>query len=144
MVLLVQETIFTCNLGEDDERAKKEVLVVGEWQQDKEVAGGAEEKFQEVEILVAKDLPVTGFPHCDLIDMGYFIHAIAKTPSRDDDIIVKLPVTIVFGREEDWSEEERRRTVGDVFGKTGAPEAEDSPGDGGGVEAAPGDADVEE
>ena len=25
MVLLVQETIFTCNLGEDDERAKKEV-----------------------------------------------------------------------------------------------------------------------
>ena len=37
---------------------------------------------------------------------------------------------------------------GDVFGKTGAPEAEDSPaGDGGvdgGVEAAPGDADVEE
>ena len=60
---------------------------------------------------------------------------------------MKLPVTIVFGREEDWSEEERRRMVGDgdVFGKTGAPEAEDSPaGDGGGVEAAPGDADVEE
>ena len=54
------------------------MLVVGEWQQDKEVAGGAEEKFQEAEILVAKDLPVTGFPHCDLIDMGYFIHAIAK------------------------------------------------------------------
>ena len=52
--------------------------MVGEWQQDKEVAGGAEEKFQEAEILVAKDLPVTGFPHCDLIDMGYFIHAIAK------------------------------------------------------------------
>ena len=69
-----------------------------------------------------------------------------QTPSRDDDIIVKLPVTIVFGREEDWSEEERRRMVGDgdVFGKTGAPEAEDSPGDGGGVEAAPGDTDVEE
>ena len=54
------------------------MLVVGEWQVDKEVAGGAEEKFQDVEILVAKDLPVTGFPHCDLIDMGYFIHAIAK------------------------------------------------------------------
>ena len=36
---------------------------------------------------------------------------------------------------------------GDVFGKTGAPEAEDSPGDGGddgGDETAPGDADVEE
>ena len=63
---------------------------------------------------------------------------------------MKLPVTIVFGREEDWSEEERRRMVGDgdVFGKTGAPEAEDSPaGDGGvdgGDEAAPGDTDVEE
>ena len=59
---------------------------------------------------------------------------------------MKLPVTIVFGREEDWSEEERRRMVGDgdVFGKTGAPEAEDSPGDGGGDETAPGDADVEE
>ena len=61
---------------------------------------------------------------------------------------MKLPVTIVFGREEDWSEEERRRMVGDgdVFGKTGAPEAEDSPGDGdgGGDETAPGDTDVEE
>ena len=34
---------------------------------------------------------------------------------------------------------------GDVFGKTGAPEAEDSPpADGGGDETAPGDADVEE
>ena len=34
---------------------------------------------------------------------------------------------------------------GDVFGKTGAPEAEDSPaGDGGGVEAASGDTDVAE
>ena len=83
--------------------------------------------------------------------MSTFIRLLhLQTPSRDDDIIVKLPVTIVFGREEDWSEEERRRMVGDgdVFGKTGAAEAEDSPpgdgGDGGGDEAAPDDADLEE
>ena len=80
--------------------------------------------------------------------MSTFIRLLhLQTPSRDDDIIVKLPVTIVFGREEDWSEEERRRMVGDgdVFGKTGAAESEDSPpGEGGGDEAAPDDADLEE
>ena len=78
MVLLVQEIIFTCNLGEDDERMKKEVLVVGEWESDKGVQGGETNTFEDVEILTAKDLPVTGFPHTELIDVGYFLHAVAK------------------------------------------------------------------
>ena len=30
LVLLVQEMIYTCNPGEDDERSKKEVLVISE------------------------------------------------------------------------------------------------------------------
>ena len=30
MVLLVQEMIYTCDLGEDSERQKKEVMVVSE------------------------------------------------------------------------------------------------------------------
>ena len=30
MVLLVQEMIYTCNPGEDDERQKKEVLVISD------------------------------------------------------------------------------------------------------------------
>ena len=30
VVLLVQEMIYTCNIGEDDERSKKEVVVMGE------------------------------------------------------------------------------------------------------------------
>ena len=78
MVLLVQEIIFTCNLGEDDERMKKEVLVVGEWKADKGTGGGDTNTFDDVEILIAKDLPVTGFPHTELIDVSYFLHAVAK------------------------------------------------------------------
>ena len=43
----------------------------------------------------------------------------AQTPKRDDDIIVKLPVIIMFGNENDWSEEEKTRMIGDgdAFGK---------------------------
>ena len=78
LVLLVQEIIFTCNLGEDDERMKKEVIVVGEWKNDKGAEGGDTNKFDDVEIQIAKDLPVTGFPHTELIDVSYFLHAVAK------------------------------------------------------------------
>ena len=77
-MLLVQEIIFTCNLGEDDERMKKEVIVVGEWKTEKGTEGGDTNKFDEIEILIAKDLPVTGFPHTELIDVSYFLQAGAK------------------------------------------------------------------
>ena len=116
---------------------KKEVIVVGEWKNDKGAEGGDTNKFDDVEIQIAKDLPVTGFPHTELIDVSYFLHAVAKvkqvqlkyrnqkdvlfaqTPKRDDDIIVKLPVIIMFGNENDWSDEEKTRMIGDgdAFGK---------------------------
>ena len=43
-----------------------------------------------------------------------------QTPKRDDDIIVKLPIAILFGEESDWEEDERDRMIGDgdVFGHT--------------------------
>ena len=78
MLLLVQEMIYTCDPGEDSERQKKEVMVVGEWKSDKGTDGGDTNKFDDVEILIAKDLPVTGFPHTELIDVSYFLHAVAK------------------------------------------------------------------
>ena len=31
---------------------------------------------------------------CDFIQMGYFIHVVARTPSVLDDIVVKLPIVI--------------------------------------------------
>ena len=43
-----------------------------------------------------------------------------QTPKRYDDITVKLPITIMFGNEDDWHEDEKNRMIGDVdaFGKT--------------------------
>ena len=74
-VLLVQEMIYTCNLGEEDERQKKEVVVMGEAKMS-DISNGKVSKG--LEILIPKDLPVTGFPHCDFLDAAYFIHAVAK------------------------------------------------------------------
>ena len=34
------------------------------------------------------------FFRCDFIQMGYFIHVVARTPSVLDDIVVKLPIMI--------------------------------------------------
>ena len=78
MVLLVQEMLYTCNLGEDDERMKKEVQVMDEWSSDTLTQAGDSSTFSDVELMIAKDIPVSGFPHCDLIDVGYYIHAVAK------------------------------------------------------------------
>ena len=113
-----------------------------EWSSVTVTQAGGSNTFSDVELMIAKDIPVSGFPHCDLIDVGYYIHAVAKvkinfhllkyckirpnkyflqTPKRDDDVCVKLPITILFGNEEDWSEEEKSRMIGDkeAFGKTG-------------------------
>ena len=48
-----------------------------------------------------RNLPPSGFPHCEFIDCGYFIHAVAKTASVYDDVVVKLPVMILAGEDAD-------------------------------------------
>ena len=59
-------------------------------------------------------MPPTGFPHCDYIDCGYFVHAVAKTNRLYDDIVVKLPIIIQHGDPEDWDEsEELKETEGE-------------------------------
>ena len=78
MVLLVQEMVYTCNMDEEDEMRKKEVLVVGEHIIDDKIAPGEKKEFSELNIVVEKKLPVTGFPHCGHIEVGYFVHAVAK------------------------------------------------------------------
>ena len=82
MVLLVQEMIYTCNLDEEDEMSKKEVLVVGEHVVEDKVDPGEKKEFPELRVPVERTLPVTGFPHCDHIDVGYFVHAVAKVGSE--------------------------------------------------------------
>lgn len=47
-------------------------------------------------------LPLTDFPWCDFIQMGYYIHAVARTPSVYDDIVVKLPIIINPKDESDY------------------------------------------
>ena len=77
-VLLVQEMIYICNMDQEDEVRKKEVQVMGEWKTEEKVGPGDTRKFDDIKILISKDLPITGFPHLDLIDVGYYIHAVAK------------------------------------------------------------------
>ena len=77
-VLLVQEMIYTCNKNQEDELSKKEIQVMGEWSSMDKVGQGETRKFNDIKILISKDLPITGFPHLDLIDVGYYVHAIAK------------------------------------------------------------------
>ena len=78
MVVLVQEMIYTCNKNQEDELSKKEIQVMGEWSSMDKVGQGETRKFNDIKILISKDLPITGFPHLDLIDVGYYVHAIAK------------------------------------------------------------------
>ena len=70
--------IYTCNMDQEDELRKKEVQVMGEWRTEEKVGQGDTRKFSDIKILISKDLPITGFPHLDLIDVGYYIHAVAK------------------------------------------------------------------
>ena len=51
---------------------------MGEWSSRDKVGQGETRKFDDIKMLIAKDLPITGFPHLDLIDVGYYIHAVAK------------------------------------------------------------------
>ena len=77
-LLLVQETIFTCNLDTADETMKKEVLVVGEFMKEEKILPGECKVYDDMYILIEKNLPISGFPHCNFIEAGYFVHAVAK------------------------------------------------------------------
>jgi len=102
-LLLVQEMIYTCNLGEgDEERQKKEVLVVSDDSDSSDADPGETKVYDKLKLKVSRNLPVSGYPHCDYIDCGYFVHAVAKTASTFDDIVVKLPIIILAGDKEDW------------------------------------------
>ena len=103
MVVLVQEMIYTCNLGEgDDQRQKKEVLVVSDDHDTSDADPGETKVYDKLKLKVNRNLPVSGYPHCEYIDCGYYVHAVAKTASTFDDIVVKLPVIILAGDKEDW------------------------------------------
>ncbi len=39
-------------------------------------------------------LPLSDYPWCDFIHMGYFVHIIARTHGFYDDVVVKLPIII--------------------------------------------------
>ena len=101
-LLLVQEMVYTCNLGEgDDERQKKEVLVVSDDSDSSDADPGETKVYDKLKLKVSRNLPVSGYPHCEYIDCGYFVHAVAKTASVYDDVVVKLPVVVMAGEDAD-------------------------------------------
>jgi len=101
MLLLVQEIIFTCNLMEDDERQKKEIMVITEDKDEADADPGETKVYDKLKVKIPRNLPPSGFPHCDFIDCGYFIHAVAKTATTYDDIVVKLPIMVLHGEDAD-------------------------------------------
>lgn len=109
MILLVQQSIFTCNLDDFDEAKKKESMVMGMAMNEEDADGGETEKYTDLTIPIDKNLPPTGFPHCDFIETGYFLHAVAKTNKLYDDVVVKLPIIILHGDPEDWEEAEEKK-----------------------------------
>merc|ERR1719317_314905 len=111
MVVLVQEMIYTCNLEEVDESRKKEVLVMAEDRNEEDADPGEKEIYNDFKLKIDRNLPPTGFPHCDFIECGYFIHAVAKTNRLYDDIVVKLPIIIQHGDTEDWEQVEEDKLV---------------------------------
>ena len=78
ILLLVQEMIYMCDPGQVEELRKKEVLVVGECVREEHIEPGEKKEFTDLGVLIEKNLPLTGFPHCEFIEVGYFIHAVAK------------------------------------------------------------------
>jgi len=93
IVLLVQEAIYICNLGTKDEVRKRERLVMSE-AEDTEDADPGECQGYDLTLRVDENMPLTHYPWCEFINMGYYIHAVARTHSFYDDIVVKLPLII--------------------------------------------------
>jgi len=111
-LLLVQETVFTCNPGEGSEMKKKEILVMNAAQDETDVKPGGSGTYS-LQVKIDKTLPTTWFPHSEYIDCGYFIHAIAKTSKLYDDIVVKLPIVVMYGDEEEFVEDTQVTAVDD-------------------------------
>ena len=113
LLLLVQEMIFTYNPGKDDECRKKEVLVVGVSEKEETIGPGEKKMFDDMFLMIEKNLPISGFPHCEFIDVGYFVHAVGRAGKLNDDIVAKLPIVIQYGAESEWDEEEKLRVLAD-------------------------------
>ena len=101
MVLLVQEMIYTCDPGEESERQKKEVMVVSEVSDEADADPGETKVYDKLKLKIPRNVPPSGFPHCEFIDCSYFVHAVAKTAKINDDIVVKLPLIIMAGEDAD-------------------------------------------
>ena len=54
LVLLVQEMIYTCNPGEDDERSKKEVLVISEDKDEADADPGTTKIYDKLKLKVPR------------------------------------------------------------------------------------------
>ena len=78
VLLLVQEMIYKCNVDSGDESMKKEVLVLGDCTKVETISPGQKKIFDDMYLLIEKNLPISGFPHCEYIDVGYLVHAVAK------------------------------------------------------------------
>ena len=48
-------------------------------------------------------MPLTDYPWCDFIQMGYFVHVVARTHSFYDDVVVKLPIIVNAKEEVQWT-----------------------------------------
>lgn len=57
--------------------------------------------YDNLKLKIPRNLPPSGFPHCEFIDCSYFVHAVAKTAKINDDIVVKLPLIIMAGEDAD-------------------------------------------
>ncbi|TRY78670.1 hypothetical protein TCAL_11599 [Tigriopus californicus] len=92
-VLLVQEAIYTVGHGTKDVSKKKERLVVAEAVDEEDTDVGKIQNY-DLNLNINDRMPLTDFPWCDFIDIGYSVHAVARTHSFYDDIVVKLPIII--------------------------------------------------
>lgn len=89
----MQESIYTVGLGTKDEARQKERLVMAE-AVDEEDADVGECQEYDLTLEIDERMPLTDFPWCDFIEIGYFIHCVARTHSFYDDVVVKLPIII--------------------------------------------------
>ena len=89
----MQESIYTVGLGTKDEARQKERLVMAE-AVDEEDADVGECQEYDLTLQIDERMPLTDFPWCDFIEIGYFIHCVARTHSFYDDVVVKLPIII--------------------------------------------------
>merc|ERR1719305_674118 len=62
---------------------------------DTEDTDAGETKTYNLKLPIDKRTAPTAYPNCDFIQMEYYVHAVARTHSFYDDIVVKLPIVIV-------------------------------------------------